>query len=798
MKTLDRMKRIADHKFAISLIFFVLTFLSFTMKTASLTEEHVINFFKTLETAQQEKLYLHLDKPYYAAGDSIWFKGYLVNATTHVINMPGNFIYVELINQKDSTVFRSKIKRTDDVFQGNIPLPASFPAGQYILRSYTNWMRNPGEDYFYIRKILVGNSIEKKDQTPVLTEKQTKQKEKETLASHEFSLTFFPEGGNLLANVNQQIAFKCQQADGYSKEITGVIMTAGGDTVTTFKTEHDGMGSVTIYPETGKQLIAKVDNTDKIVELPSPQNNGLSISMVQIKDVLHYQIKSTPEYVWPDSLFLIAHTRGYPILLAPLTKENRSGSLNLSTFAGGISHFLVMDSNGQPISQRLLFVYPDHRPTCKLTCDKKEYTKREKVILQIELDDPLAEGEFSVSITDNKTVKTDSLANNILSELLLTSDLKGYIESPGYYFMAKDRKRIRDLDLLMLTHGWTRFPVKNLQKEPDVIPLFFMEKGQFISGKIENFVGKGAKEANVIAIDPKNNIIRDIKTNDKGEFLVDGIDYQDSTTFVIQARTKKGLALVTIELDQETIPERSMKIPYKNTPDTEINKDYLFNTRERFYYEGGIKVYELGEVVIEGKHSESKQEAARRVWADYSYSPEMLRKSLSRTGDDLLRNAYPNRPADAPLVVIDKMCYWEDNYILGTIYTEDIETFDLYKDQSRCEFGSPGKPGPAIVITLKPEAMDRQRRGIAWLKTLGYSKSAEFYTPVYDTPEKKSSNIPDLRTTILWNPALQFDSTGKATVEFYTSDSPSSYNLEIEGITTKGDIYCVREPLFKK
>lgn len=787
------MKHLANHKLAILLAFSVFVFFSFTMKTASLNESNVIKFFKTLETAQQEKLYLHLDKPYYAAGDSIWFKAYLVNSTTHVINMPSNFIYVELINQKDSTVFRSKIKRIDEVFQGNIPLPPNFPAGQYMIRSYTNWMRNAGEDFFYIRKLLIGNSIEKNSQSPILTEKQIKQKEKATLAASEFSLTFFPEGGNMLTNINQQIAFKCQQADGFGKEITGVIVTTEGDTVTTFKTEHDGMGSVSIFSEIGKQLVAKVDGTDKSFDLPTPQTRGLSISMVQIKNILNYQIKSSPEYVWPDSLFLIAHTRGYPILLAPLTKENRSGSLNLSTFGGGITHFLVANSNGQPISQRLLFVYPDHQPTCKLTYDKKEYAKREKVTLQIELENPLAKGEFSISITDNKTVKPDSLANNILSNLLLTSDLKGHIESPGYYFMARDRRRTRNLDLLMLTHGWSRFPVENLQKEPNVKPEFFLEKGQFISGRVDNFIGKGAKEANIIAIDPKHNIIRDITTNDKGEFLVDGIDYQDSTTFVIQARTKKGLALVTIGLDQETIPERKIQIPYKDMPDSDINADYLFNTREKFYYEGGVRVYELGEVVIDGKHSEKKQEAARRVWADYSYSPEMLKKSLSRTGDDLLRNAYPNRPADAPLVVIDKMCYWEDNYILGTIYTEDIETFDLYKDQSRCEFGSPGKPGPAIVITLKPEAMDRQRRGIAWLKTLGYSQTGEFYSPVYDTPEKKTSNIPDLRTTIYWNPALIFDSEGKATVEFFTSDSPSSFNVEIEGVTTKGEIYSVRE-----
>lgn len=787
------MKQASSHStLAISLTIFLLVFLSFTMKTTLLTEDHVVQFFKTLETAQQEKMYLHLDKPYYAAGDSIWFKGYLVSATTHFPNMPDNFIYVELINQQDTIVFRSKIKQTDGAFKGSIPLPAHFRPGQYIIRSYTNWMRNTGEDFFYFRKLQIGNSIEK-DSTSLTQNKHTAKKNK-TATPSDFSLTFFPEGGNLLTNIYQQVAFKCQQADGYSKEIAGVILSAEGDTLTTFNTEHDGMGSVSVYPETGKALTAKVNGSDQIFNLPTPQNEGLSLSMVQAKEDLHYLVKSPPDYVWPDSLYLIAHTRGFPILLAPLTKENAAGTIKLSTFAAGITHFLLVNQDGKPISQRLLFVYPSYLPTCQLTCDKSKYSKREKVTMQLELDNPIVNGSFSLSITDNKTVKPDSLANNIVSNLLLTSDLKGYIDSPGYYFMAKDKKRLRDLDLLMLTHGWSRFPIENLQKEPEVAPLFFLEKGQFVSGRIENFIGKAAKEAKIIAIAPQHEIINEATTNEKGEFLVDGIDYQDSTIFVIQARTKKGLAFVSIEPDEETTPERKIKIPYKKIPDILINDNYLFNTREKYFYEGDTKVYNLDEVVIEGKTSEKRQEEARRAWADFSYTPQMLKMSLLRTGEDLLNHAYPNREKSiAPLVVVDKMSYWEDNYILGSLDVKDIETFDLYKDQGRSEFGSPGKPGPAIVITLRPGAMRRKTQGVAWLKTLGYTKATEFYHPVYDTPEKQSNHIPDLRTTIYWNPNLIFDSTGKATVEFFTSDSPSTYNAELEGINEKGEIYSVRK-----
>lgn len=786
------------------LLFFIsVIFFSFTAKTGQNTEDYIINFFKAQQSVQQEKLYLHLDKPYYAAGDSIWFKGYLVDGMTLLSGMPDNFIYVELLNQKDSILFRKKIKQVNQAFYGTIPLPADIRPGQYVVRSYTNWMRNVGEDFFYNRKLEIGNSIN--PNLPVASDELNDKgkKKKSSNATSDFSLTFFPEGGNLLTNVSQQVAFKCQQEDGYGKEISGVITTQAGETIRTFKTEHDGMGVVQVYPEAGQQLIARVDGTGELFNLPMPKTDGLSISITQGKNKVRYQIISSPEYAWPDSLFLVAHTRGCPVLLTPVSKDNAAGIIEENTFTEGISHFILIDKNGTPISQRLLFIYPELKQNYRLTCDKEEYSKREKVSLQVDLkalDGQPVNGDFSISVTDSKTVKTDSLGENILSNLLLTSDLKGYIDNPGYYFMYKDKQRLRDLDLLMLTHGWSRFPIENLKKIQEIKPEYFIEKGQFVSGKIVNFLGRAAKEAKITAIEPKNEILSELTTNDKGEFLLDGIDYKDSTTFVIQARTKKkGLALVEINLDEETIPERTLKIFHKQDTLQKVSNDYLFNTREKFYYEGGVRVYELGEVVIEAKSQAQKEEEHWQVRADYVYDASKRINSTTRTAQDLFELAYPNRKdSGAPLVVLDGMLNWDDDYILNTIYVEDIKTFYLYKDQGNSKYGTIGKPGPAVVITLTEEARKPRENGIAWFKTLGYSEMGEFYSPVYDTPEKQSNHIPDLRTTIYWNPVLPIDSTGKATVEFYTSDSSSPYNVEIEGVSKNGKIFCIREQIQKK
>lgn len=385
----------------------------------------------------------------------------------------------------------------------------------------------------------------------------------------------------------------------------------------------------------------------------------------------------------------------------------------------------------------------------------------------------------------------DSLSGNIYSELLLVSDLKGFIENPGWYFKEKSRKAIRGLDLLMLTHGWSRFEV-NPFTEQSHVPAYFVEKGQYISGRILNFWGKEAKEAAIVAVDPVNNLVRSLESDEKGCFLLDGIDYCDSTTFVIQARSKKGLAVVDIKMDEETIPVVKNKNLF---PDSlfVFNPHYLSSAIDA----GGMRVINLEDVVIEGKRSQTAKEKAERVWADYSMTEEMLGKSVSRTAKDLFRNAMGAADISDPLVVIDGMCCWDDNYILETIYPDDMKSFDVFKDQKRCKYGSVSKSTPAVVITLKPEAMSRKRKGVALFHSLGYVKPDQFYHPVYDMPDEKQLEKMDVRSTIYWNPTLEIDSEEGANVEFYASDIPASYHVVIEGVDESGQLYRYSGDLLK-
>jgi hypothetical protein len=139
---------------------------------------------------------------------------------------------------------------------------------------------------------------------------------------------------------------------------------------------------------------------------------------------------------------------------------------------------------------------------------------------------------------------------------------------------------------------------------------------------------------------------------------------------------------------------------------------------------------------------------------------------------------------------------YDDNLeVLNSIFPEDMLTLDVYRDQSKSSYGSFNKEGPAVVITLKPGAMAKKKRGLMIFNSLGYKEAAQFYTPVYDSPERIQSEKVDMRTALHWEPALKLDSLGKAVVSFYTADAPSSYNIEIEGISKEGAVCRYNEAI---
>ena len=851
--------------------------LYFSSLSAQTMQDTIIANFSLMERIPKEKLYLHLDKPFYGAGEKIWFKGYLVNAITHQDNAQSNFIITELINRSDSIVERKKIRRDSLGFHNAFTLPATLPAGDYYLRGYSNWMLNEDPDFFFSRNIKIGNSIDntivssieyqQEDDTHYtakikftsnvqavfenttikylyLENGKIKNKGKKKtdengwisislpdlkspvarrievefddpqyiykrtfhlpVFTNDFDVKFFPEGGALINIPHQNVAFKAQGADGFSKEIEGFLFNSKGDTLTNFRSEHNGMGIFTMNPVNNETYYVTVRTNDSITkrfDLPAIEPKGISIAMSHYKQEIRYEIQKTEATEWPQKLFLLAHTRGKLAILQPINPKRTFGKMNDSLFTEGITHFMLIDEQGNALSERLIFV-PDHKPNqWQITTDQPTYGKREKVSLQIAAKDSEGnpvEGTFSVSITDRKSIQPDSLTDNILSNLLLTSDLKGYVEDPAFYFLNQDARTLRSIDYLMMTHGWRRHKMENVLRTPSLNFTNYIEKGQTISGRIMGFFGANVKKGPICVLAPKYNIIATTETDEKGQFIVN-TSFRDSTTFLVQARTKKGFAGVDILMDPPQYPVATHKAPYFNGATT-FMEDYLMNTRDQYYMEGGMRVYNLKEVTVTAKRERPSsksiytggintytvEEDRLQGYGQTAFDAASRLPSVTITNGSEIHIRNNSEPA---IIVIDDIVYEDASDILKDIQVSDMSSISLLRGADAVILG-PRASGGAVVITLKdPRNLPaRPAQGIITYTPLGYSESVEFYHPTYDTPEKKNAQRSDFRSTVYWNPELRLDAEGKATIEYYTPDSTAPEDIIIEGVDKNGKV----------
>ena len=860
--------------------------LYFSSLSAQTMQDTIIANFSLMERIPKEKLYLHLDKPFYGAGEKIWFKGYLVNAITHQDNAQSNFIITELINRSDSIVERKKIRRDSLGFHNAFTLPATLPAGDYYLRGYSNWMLNEDPDFFFSRNIKIGNSIDntivssieyqQEDDThytakikftsnvqavfenttikylylengkiknkgkkktdengwisislPDLKSPAARRIEVEfddpqyiykrtfhlPVFTNDFDVKFFPEGGALLSIPHQNVAFKAQGADGFSKEVEGFLFNSKGDTLTNFRSEHNGMGIFTMNPVNNETYYVTVRTNDSITkrfDLPAIEPKGISIAMSHYKQEIRYEIQKTEATEWPQKLFLLAHTRGKLAILQPINPKRTFGKMNDSLFTEGITHFMLIDEQGNALSERLIFV-PDHKPNqWQITADQPTYGKREKVSLQIAAKDSEGnpvEGTFSVSITDRKSIQPDSLADNILSNLLLTSDLKGYVEDPAYYFLNQDARTLRSIDYLMMTHGWRRHKMENVLRTPSLNFTNYIEKGQTISGRIMGFFGANVKKGPICVLAPKYNIIATTETDEKGQFIVN-TSFRDSTTFLVQARTKKGFAGVDILMDPPQYPVATHKAPYFNGATT-FMEDYLMNTRDQYYMEGGMRVYNLKEITVTAKRERPSsksiytggintytvEEDRLQGYGQTAFDAASRLPSVTITNGSEIHIRNNSEPA---IIVIDDIVYEDASDILKDIQVSDMSSISLLRGADAVILG-PRASGGAVVITLKdPRNLPaRPAQGIITYTPLGYSESVEFYHPTYDTPEKKNAQRSDFRSTVYWNPELRLDAEGKATIEYYTPDSTAPEDIIIEGVDKNGKVCRILQTINK-
>jgi len=785
-----------------SCLFCTLALLAFSSEDP--LQKVIDGFKKYLEEVPQEKVYLHFDRPYYTSGETIWLKAYLTAGALHEPSPFSNTIYVELLDQKHSIVKEFKLLAVDGSAPGHIDLPDSLSSGNYLVRAYTNWMRNAGEDYFFHRSIKIWN--QQAINSPSVTE------------SNAMDIQFFPEGGDLVNGITSKVAVKAIGSDGLGRKIKGSIVDDAGVHICDLQSNHLGMGVFMLKPEAGKKYKAIIENSSKDISLPSAKDKGLVLTVMNIPSQSDITVRiQLTDYKEQKQLYLLAQTRGIVCYSASV---NLSSNMVLTkipreNFPQGITQITVLDTNGQPLAERLAFVERKGGSILiEATPDKASYKPREKIVLTIKAKDeegkPVA-SDLSLSVVDNSQVLLDENAETITSYLFLGSELRGYIESSGYYFNPNNPDRAVALDYLLLTQGWRRFTVKQAMEEAQK-PTYKFEQGLSITGKlVDKFNGKPIANGKVtyLVVHPQPGT-KVVKTDDLGKFEINQLIYFDSSKAVIQGETRKGGKLVKFILDSIfTRPAATYPIFSLNENITEFERNFISKSVERknldMKYNFDEKTIVLDEVEVKDKKEESPAEALKmygkgsvsvKVADDPNLENLMHPLQLLQgrvagvqiTGNGLswtvkIRGTGSINAGTTPLIMVDNIPVSID--YLSMVRVRDIESYEVWKGAEAAIFGAQGANGAIGFYTRRGGGSIPPREGVFNAGNIGYQTEREFYAPMYDV-QKPEHVKPDKRVTLFWAPLIQTDSTGLASVTFYNYDLETTVAGIVEGISTTG------------
>lgn len=746
---------------------------------------------RQLEQFPQEKIYVQTDKPYYAAGERIWLNAYLLDAATHKPAPYSNYVYAELIDGKDSVAYRIKLHRTNGAFSGYIALKENTAQGNYWLRAYTLYMLNQGEDSFFRKNIRITSG-----ETPGLTDEK---------AQKDFTVTLFPEGGYLVPGNSCRVAFKAIDRDGYGVDVQGRVVDEKEETVATVRSFYKGMGYFYLFPAEGKKydlICRSATGGIKRFPIPRPQPGAKVLRIEKEKGKYLVSMLSDGKDPEDPEGFLFVHARGNVVLAIPWKDRKKVRVMDEKEFPSGVLQFVLTDRELNVLSQRTLFCRNSDQAQLQIVPGKKSYGKREKIKLALSLVDEKGipcTGSYSVAVTDNGQVTPDA-DNNILIRMLLTSELRGYIEEPAFYFDPENKECDQALDALMLTQGWTRYDIPKVIKGAFSYPRKELEIGQVISGKVRSIgAQKPLKDAIVNIIAPRNNFAAMAQTDSLGNFCFQGFEFPDSTTYIVQAIRKRGSNFnVELLADKDSFPENHFRLPAPTGAQADSVWDNFVRTANEKY--PFIRTIHLKDVVV----SAPRKNLGFAVFANKVFEEKEIENNPTSSVIDLLvriagikkhesgKNVLIRDPFNAwsfPNLVIDKLVY-EPEFDLSSISLYDVERIEVYKGASATIFG-PGGYG-AVVITTKRGKYDPNKKEIRYhlaeISPLGFQKPAEMYTPVYDTKAQKNSSISDLRSTLYWKPDGKITPDGKGEVSFYSADAEEDYTVIVEGVTDEGKL----------
>ena len=772
-----------------------------------LAQKHIDSLFAPLDGKYlQEKIYIQYDKAFYNPGNTVWFKAYLTSNSD--ASRISHTMYAELIDEQGKVIDRKIVPILESGAASSFDLSEKLTGNKLFVRAYTQWMLNFDSSLLYLQPLNV-----------VLPKPKSTAK-----SANSYSITFFPEGGDLVKGIRTRVAFKATDKYGVPYNASGNILDNTGKKIAAFSSVHDGMGAFFIEPATGMKYSASwkdKDGTAMVTALPDVKEQGVSLSISLTDSGFVYTIKRNDDAGDAfKNLTVFAQMQNRMAYMAKVkmqTKTEVSAPVQTTSMLDGIMQVTVFNGNDVPVAERLVFINNNQYffPT-DIHLVEQNIKKRSRNVIQVDVGDTLR-GNLSMSVTDADVNVAGKDEQNIFSNLLLTSDLKGSIYNPAYYFSESDSAK-SNLDLVMMTNGWRRFKWEDVlaAKWPEIkhapgeyVPIYGniygLSKGQLTDRDITGFLKTGSKQADLISI----------PVSPDGSFYTGNAYFFDTARIFYQLNNDKDKKLTdkaTFNFGRGTefLPSSPADLfPALNIPTVSDSAAILksfanssgLNAQQR---QASDKEKTLEAVTVKAKTKTLKEK-----------TNEEYASGLFNSGDDMIFVTEGDPRAQSATSVLQYLQSMVGGLQISTSGEGSVtwrgQKTDLFLDQNNTDidmiqginmadvamikvfrppfFGAPGggAGGAVAVYTKKGSARGYSGTGLNSVMVYGYSSLKQFYSPDYSTAA--ADNTPDVRTTLYWQPYILLDKrTRRVTVPFYNNDNCKRIKVVIEGLNELGQL----------
>ncbi len=587
--------------------------------------------------------------------------------------------------------------------------------------------------------------------------------------------TLFPEGGHLITGIKSKVAFKAVNRKGLPESIRGTLFEDNTPRLE-FETTHAGMGSFGFTPLPDKTYYVQISQPLLIdtFRLPEARSKGITMELTgRDKNYLTFRLNCSPG-LEGRKVYLLAQMRGITYSMATaILKNSLRIKIPLNEFPQGIAELTIFNEELVPVAERLVYVNMDRKLHIETKLSKKKYATREKATLEIMVKDenglPI-QTHLGLSIYD-KIYHNNLDSKNILTHCYLSSQLKGRVYDPRYYFDEKSEHREEALDLLMLTQGWRKclWSGEVLEEQKTKQPIIFDGIKGEVHAAQKRKQEQGLQQF-VMAHNPGKDEKQDLITaGPTGSFTVTPSHlkmYQGGYVY-LKPMSSRYKSLINIAEPfgniKSFIVNKNISFPIANSKETKEE-----NTRA---YVVGPNIIELEEIMIKGKE--------KQVFRD-KYMGQLDSITKLDLNNDFIcshshqilncfecgRDLNSTKPVEGETY---RVLYGKNGEILDETYDKTV----FY--------------GGGYIKYRYPQLTEEELLKMHNLSRIkAYYGERKFYQPNYDKKEEQNNMIPDYRNTLLWEPSLITNKDGKATVEFFCSDINTGFTGIIEGVSGNG------------